>query len=375
MKILFVLDYYAPYIGGVETVFVNLAERLVKWGHSVSVITSKLPNTKDFEVFNGVNVYRIPVPKKNGRFWFTFVSIPSIWKLAKNCDIVHTTTWNGVFPAWLVAKLRRKPCVITVNEVDVSWELITKRWFSAFILMFFERIIFSLPFDRYITISQFTHNTLIKHFNISAERVDAIYPGIDYDLFDPKKANGSKIREKLNLENKFIYMYFGRPGFTKGVEYLIQAVPLISKRIFKSKLLLLLAGDPKDRYESIVKMISDLDIKDKIDLLDPVPREELPNYIAASDCVVVPSLSEGFGFTAVEACAMEKRIVASDAGSLSEVVSGKYVLVESRNPESIAEGIERIYKDEVEDTGEKIFSWDACVEKYLNVYKDITKAR
>ena len=187
------------------------------------------------------------------------------------------------------------------------------------------------------------------------------------------KTDGSKIRRKLKIDDAFVYMSFGRPGISKGIEYLIQAVPLISQKIHNSKLLLILAKEPKDRYENIVKMINYFKIEDKMLLLDPVPREELPNYIAASDCVVVPSLSEGFGFTAAEACAMGKPVVATDVASLPEVVSGKYVLVEPRNPEAIAEGVEKVYKGEVEDKGKKVFSWDECVEKYLEVYQSLKR--
>jgi glycosyltransferase involved in cell wall biosynthesis len=165
-------------------------------------------------------------------------------------------------------------------------------------------------------------------------------------------------------------MYYGRPGISKGVEYLVQSVSFVARKIPNSKLLLILANDPVNRYEIIKKMIEDLNIRDKIILLDPVPRAELPDYIAASDCVVIPSLSEGFGFAAAEACAMGKPLVASDVGSLPEVVSGRYVLVEPRNPEAIADAIEKIYKGEVKDTGKRIFSWDECIERYFKIYQD-----
>ena len=86
-------------------------------------------------------------------------------------------------------------------------------------------------------------------------------------------------------------------------------------------------------------MISDLHIEDQIILLKPVPRSELPNYIAAADCIVIPSLSEGFGLTAAEACAMRKPVVASKVGSLPEIISGQYVLIEPKNSEAIADGV------------------------------------
>jgi len=70
---------------------------------------------------------------------------------------------------------------------------------------------------------------------------------------------------------------------------------------------------------------------------------------------------------------MERPLVATDAGSLPEVACGRYALVEPRNSRAIAEGVRRIYNDEVETTKKKMFTWMACAEKYLKVYDDILK--
>jgi len=369
MNILFVLEYYPPHVGGMETVFENLCQGLARRGHNVIVATSKLRGTKDFEIVNDVKIHRITALN---RYLFTFLSIPKVCRLAKETDLIHTTTYNGAFPAWFASRLRGKKCIITVHEVLGSfWKDLTGMgWFSARLHQLLEKWIISLPFDRYVCISRYTYNSL-KAVRARDNKLEVIYNGIDTDLFNPMKADGGRIRRKLGLDNHFIYMYYGRPGISKGVEYLVQAVPFITKEIPDSKLLLILASDPANRYEIIKKLIEDLNIKDRIILLDPVPRAELPDYIAASDCVVIPSLSEGFGFAAAEACAMGKPIVASDVGSLPEVISGRYVLVEPRNPEAIAEGVESIYRDEVKDSEKRTFSWDECVDRYLKVYQGV----
>ncbi|GAH66780.1 unnamed protein product, partial [marine sediment metagenome] len=154
---------------------------------------------------------------------------------------------------------------------------------------------------------------------VKGEKLEVIYNGIDYDLFSPEKAHGTQIRKRLNLEDRFVYMCSGRPIPWKGVEYLVKAVPLISKKIPNSKLMLIVTHQPKDGYENIKKLIRELDVESSVCLLDPVPGREMPNYIAATDCVIVPSLFEAFGFTAAEACAMGKPVVATDVGSLPEV--------------------------------------------------------
>lgn len=376
MKILFVCEYYSPHIGGVEVVFQQLAQGLVRKGHDCYVVTCRLHDTAEYEEVGGVEIHRVKVPKKGDRYWFTLLSIPKIFALARAVDLIHTTTFTGAPPAWLVSKLLRKKCVITVHEVWGSlWKSLPGRgWFSALLHQFLERAIISLPFDRYICVSNHTRNCL-RSAGIKDEKSLVIYNGVDYELLNPSKVARQVRREKLRLGNNFICMYYGRPGASKGLDYLILAVPMILERVPDSRFLLILANDPRDRYKNITKMVRDLNIKDKTILLDPVPRAELPDYIAASDCVVVPSLSEGFGFTAAEACAMGKPVVASNVASLPEVVSGRYVLVEPGNPEAIAEGVERVYKGEVEDKGKKIFSWDECAEGYLRNYEEITRIR
>jgi len=372
MNILFVSDYYSPHIGGVEIALQSIMERLAKLGHSVSIVTSSLPITEDFEISNGVRIFRTSFLNNRGRYWFTLDSIPKIWELAREADIIHTTTWSAAFPAWLVSRLRRKPCLITVPEVIVPvWRYSGKRGPLLWLHKLFEKVLFHLPFDKYVAISEYTYNCLVKFFDIAVEKMEVIYCGVDYGLFDPAKANSSIIRKQLGSDNKFVYMYYGRPGFTKGVEYLIQAVPLISKQILNSTLWLILSSDPEDRYHRIRRMIQELGIENNIMMIAPVPRNELPSYIEAADCVVIPSLSEGFGFAAVEASAMGKPVVATTVGSLPEVVSGRYVLVDPESPVAIAEGVKQVYKGEVKDRGKKIFSWDECVDRYLKIYQQM----
>ena len=167
-------------------------------------------------------------------------------------------------------------------------------------------------------------------------------------------------------------MYYGRPGISKGAEYLVKAVPAITERIKNSRLVMILAHEPADGYQSIQKLISGLKHPENVILVDPVQRKQLPSYIAAADCVVVPSLSEGFGFSAAEACAMGKPVVASDVASLPEVVSGKYLLVEPGNPQAIALGVEAVYNGKMSLSNDKLFRWPDCVQSYEKIYSRLS---
>jgi D-inositol-3-phosphate glycosyltransferase len=372
LRVLFVLENYFPHIGGVEIVFKNLCEGLVKKGYHVDIVTHRLRGAKKSEVIGGVNIHRVNC--FHSRYLFTFFSVPKVIKLAKKADLIHTTTFNAAFPAWLASRLLRKKCIITVHEVWVGkWDKLTEMsWFNAKIHDFLERLVYLLKFDKYIAVSKSTQKQLID-IGITKEKVQVIYNVVDYSHWDPKKYSGESVRKKLKLENNFVYLFTGRPGVSKGLEYLIKAVPLISKEIPDSKLLVIVSKDKayEKRYRYILNLIKKLNIGDKIIIHNPVHYKELPSYVKAADCVVVPSLSEGFGFAAAEACAMKKPVVASETTSLPEVVSGEYILVEPKNPHSIVNGIRYVFEGKIRDKRLKKFLLTENINNYIKIYRSL----
>lgn len=371
MRILFVLENYFPHIGGVERVFRTLAEGLVAQGFTVDVVTRRLPNTRRFEILNGVRIHRV---RSSNRYLFTFFSLPQVLGLARRADIIHTTTFNGAPPAWLAARLLRKKCVITVHEVWVNrWrELTDCSRLSAHIHNFLEKMIYRLRFDYYACVSQATQKDLLA-LGVAAARTSVIYNGIDYGFFDPEKYDEKKVRKEVGPG--FVYLTYGRPGPSKGIEFVVKAVPQIVKEVPGSKLLLILSKDKayRTRYESILKLISKLGIFEHVIVHNPVAWEELPAYIKAVDCVVIPSLAEGFGFTAAESCAMGIPVVATNAGSLPEVVSGTHVLVQARDAGTIAAGVVAVHAGKAQKTPLKRFPVEKMVGGYVGVYRKLAE--
>lgn len=372
MNVLFVIENYLPHIGGVEAVFRNLAEGLVKKGHSATIITHRLKGTAAEETINGVKVKRVSC--LDSRSLFTFLAIPAAVAAARKADIVHTTTFNGFFPAWIAAKIRRKPLVATVHEVWLGkWvEYGGMSWLTAPFYELFERLfIYALPFvDRYIAVSDSTRQQLL---NIGKKNSDTIYNGVDYSHFSPKKHSGAAIRKKYGLEKSYLLLVYGRPGPSKGIEYAIKAMKEISERVPEARMLLILSTDKQYRrkYAQLQQLIRKLKLGGRIINAQTVPHSELPKYIKAADCVIVPSLSEGFGYTAAEAAAMGKPIIASNTTSLPEVVSGKHILVKPKDSYEIASAVESMHKGRCHVTKLRKFTIDENVTNYLKVYEQL----
>lgn len=367
MNITIVLENYWPHIGGVEVLFQTIAEGLVKKGHKVTVVTHKVKGSKKHEAKNGVKIHRVSC--FGSRYLFTFLSIPkAIWH-SRKADVIHTTTFNGAGPAWLASKILRKPCLITVHELwRGKWGEYT--YFSKLkskLHDLLERPIFMLRYDKYVTVSNSTKRQLLS-IGIPKNKITTIYNGLDYTLFKPKKRKRNKV---------FTCLSYGRLGPSKGFEYALQAVPKIAKEIpnFEYKIILSRDKQYKSRTEKLESFIKKTKFKDRIEILKPMPLRDLPDQITSADCVIVPSLAEGFGFTVAESCAVGTPVVASNTTSIPEVISGKHVLVPPKNPDAIAEGVVRVFKKKYDVKPLKKFTWSKTVDGYLSNYKKLVSRR
>lgn len=376
MKILFVCENYYPHYGGAEVLFKNLAEGFVKEGHKVAIVTTQLSGTKKFEEINGVKIHRVRC--FNNRYLFSFLSIPKVWKLATMADIIQTTTFNGAPPAWLGAKLSRKPVVLTAHEVWIGkWKEVTGfSWVKATLHDLLERMLYALPFDSYICVSKATKKDLLRQ-GIKPEKATVIYNGFNYDFWNPNKFSNAKakeVRKKLKVEQKFVCFSWGRAGVSKGFQYLIKAAPLIRQKIPNAIILLMLGSKEKykQNYLKLTKLAAPYG-QDLIKIVPSLPYQELGNMIKASDCVMVPSLSEGFGYNVLEASSLGIPLVISDAGSLPEVVSGKYQIFKSKNIADLAEKVHLIAKGNFLEKKAKKYVWKNTISNYLNTYENQIK--
>jgi glycosyltransferase involved in cell wall biosynthesis len=102
---------------------------------------------------------------------------------------------------------------------------------------------------------------------------------------------------------------------------------------------MLLANEPRERYERISRRVREDDLKEHVVLLDSVPRRELPGYLLAANCVVVPSISEGFGYSALEAATLGCRVISTMGHAVEEVLAGGVELVPPRDADALAAAI------------------------------------
>ncbi len=369
MRILIVHEYYYPHIGGVEHVFTRLAEGLVARGHQVRVITTRIPGTSRRECIKGVDVERIGVGPFRSRYFFSILALGPALREARRHQVVHTSAYNGAFPAFLGARLAHKPIVFTAPEVlGARWLRVESNLLKALGFRIYEHLVMRLPYDHVAAISQATLTDLLS-IGVPEERASCLYLGIDNEV-DSRSFRAGALRSRINsTADEFVYVYFGRPGITKGVDFLLDAAPLVQRRAPHSHLVLILATQPKANYERAIGKLRKLGALARITLLPPyASRQELYEAVSDADCVVVPSLTEGFGLAVAEACARNIPVVATRAGSIPEVIAGRHVLVEPASAESLADGIIRATRNDYDSAPPKVFSWTSMIDGYERIY-------
>jgi len=372
MKILFILDLYKPHIGWVEILFENIVSRLSEKWNDIIILTSKYDKSLEkYEKNWNIEIYRVG----NNRYDFMFYSLFLWLKLAKKCNIIHTTTYNSAIWASIIWILSWKKVILTVHEIfGQLWYKFM--WFKWFFFKLFESIIFKFSFSKYICVSNYTKNSLRIHFGLDDDKLITVYNWIDYDFWSKKnfdENNYSQIRKDLELQNNFVWLFYGRPWVSKWLEFYIKSIPDILKSIPDFKALLIVPHSSNNPITKIQKLIDDLQIRNNIVLIPWTNREELPKYILLSDFVIIPSLVEWFGFAVAEVSALEQNIITTNVSAIPEVASWNVNFIESWNIQDIVQKVIDFKNWKYTKIPKKEFSWEENIEKTLDVYKEMLK--
>lgn len=334
MKVAFGLEHYAPHVGGAEKLFSDLAAALTARGVDVRVVTSDSGGVSGTTVTDGAEVHH--------HAWRSLFGHP----IAHSADLEPHVAWADVVltsqytaaPATAAATQRLdRPCVF------IAYEFLGKRWglvesprraraFAAF-----ERWVFAKPYDQFVAASEATARDLIAGGQDPA-KVVTIHPVFN-EFADwrtiPDRGDGSHT-----------FLYYGRPGRTKGVSVLLEAIARAAPALTPQwRFELILSDDPAKEKRAAVESVSRYGLEARVTIEDSLPLATLRERLSTAFCVVVPSLTEGFGFSAYQACCMGKNIIATDAGSLPEVVSGRCIVVPRGDAGALAAAIEAATRD------------------------------
>lgn len=343
MRIAFALEHYAPHVGGAEKLFSDLAAALVARGVEVRVVTSDSGGVFGTTVSDGAEVHHHP--------WRSLFGHPigrsgDLEPHIAWADVVLTSQYTAAPAASAVTRRLDTPCVfLTYEFLGERWRLVESplraRAFAAF-----ERWVFAKPYDRFVAVSRATARDLIAGGR-DPDKVETIHPVFN-DFADwravPNEDNGSHT-----------FLYYGRPGRTKGVHVLLEAIAQAAPTLPPQwHFELILSDDPIREKRAAAATVAGNSLESRVTIEDSMPLAELRRRLSSAYCVIVPSLTEGFGFSAYQACCIGKKIIATDAGSLPEVVSGPSIVVPRGKAQPLAAAIQAATRGEFENRPDQV---------------------
>jgi glycosyltransferase involved in cell wall biosynthesis len=219
------------------------------------------------------------------------------------------------------------PVIITCHHTYWQQYTYIKSQFWKRIFLPFEKRTYRLA-AMIICDCEDTRRVLLERYNIPAEKMVVITCAIDRKNFHC--SNQPKDPDSI--------LYIGRIDKRKGVEFLIRSMPYVLQQNPAAQLLI---GGKGGCLEKMKSLVNQLDLGRNVTFLGFVPDEQLNALYNKVQCVVVPSIFEGFGMTVIEALAAGTRVVGTDVdGIRSTLTSGNYgPLVPYGDQRALAEAI------------------------------------
>lgn len=379
MKICIVNSFFPPWRGGAETYVHELARALCTRGHEVVVVCSSDPLSPGIYDVDGVQVRRL---RRLARLYGTPIQV-GLFRELSECgpDIFHAN-FPSPYLAFNVAlaSFRQKiPAVITWHN-----DLPPVTSGARFLIETHNRFLLPKYIRKYrkIIATSETYRNRSPILMSLGSRVVVVNNGVDCQRFRPD-VDSASIKTRFRVEGKFVVLFVGAltkwHGY-KGLNVLLEAMRLAVRSMPSMLLLVVGEGELRSHYESLAQQFG---LRDHVLFAGDVPDEELAEFYAASDLVVVPStdMSEGFGLTLLEANASGRPCVASDTGGIPEVVRDGYngLLVPSKDPVSLADQILSLAKNnharrKMGENGRRValsHDWRIVAENTERVYESV----
>jgi glycosyltransferase involved in cell wall biosynthesis len=290
------------------------------------------------------------------------------WYALRAAAPAHGIVFHGM-EGFLPYSLRRRDrCVVTIH--DLGWEVHPELYDRRL------RLMYSALFpwvrrraDRFIAVSRYTADDLIRRAGVPASKIDVIYHGLEPAFVSPADSAAAPDQSAPYV------LAVGGISPRKNTRRAIEAFTLWRSRGGgRASYRMLITGASLDQsaYEG------GKTLPPGVSLLGYVDQNELRRLYAGAAALLYPGIYEGFGLPIIEAMASGAPVVTSRTGAAPEIAGGAAVLVDPENVESIADGLEQVTIPEEQlrlralgRERARTFEWSAAAEATLEVYRKL----
>jgi glycogen synthase len=277
-------------------------------------------------------------------------------------DVIHAHDWL-TYQAGINAKMiSGKPLVVHLHatEFDRSGRHINQRVFEV------EKKGMEMA-DRVIAVSNFTRKIAIEKYGIAPEKVVSIHNGVD-----PLQTEKATLDKRLDEK---IVTFLGRITLQKGPEYFVEAARKVLQKMDNVRFVM--AGNG-DMFPKMIRRVAELKIAHKFHFTGFLQGAEVDQMFSLSDVYVMPSVSEPFGISPLEAMRSNVPVIISKQSGVSEVL--KYAIkIDFWDIDALADGIyglltydslTNLFKKNGKQEVDSL-KWDAPAIKVKKLYRSL----
>lgn len=233
--------------------------------------------------------------------------------------------------------------------------------------------------DIIIAISEYNKKEILHNFDISENRIEVIYQGIENKFKVIENTDLiKKFKNKYSLPENYI-LYIGTDYPHKNLKNLFLAFNQYIKKRKMKDIYLIIAGESYYGKKYLEKEIKELD--DNLLIFGHFPEEDLVYLYNGALAFIYPSLYEGFGIPPLEAMACGIPVLASNKTSLPEIIGTAGILTNVEDIDEFSDSIDKIISDQelrkklVKSGLERVkkFNWEITAKKTLEVYNRAIK--
>ena len=277
-------------------------------------------------------------------------------------DVIHAHDWLTYYAGVAAKEVSGKPLVVHMHatEFDRSGENVNT------IVANIEKE-GMMAADKVCAVSNLTRQTVITKYGIPEDKVVTIHNGV---MFKP--SDDSEIER--HIDDKIV-TFLGRITYQKGPDYFVEAAAKVLAKIDNVRFVMAGSGD---MLNHVISRVAKLGISDKFHFTGFLKGDDVQKMFALSDIYIMPSVSEPFGISPLEAMRSGVPVIISKQSGVAEVLHNA-IKVDYWDVDALADAIFSLLEyptlskfiKEKGSTEVATLKWDNAATKIIDIYKSL----
>ena len=287
----------------------------------------------------------------------------------ENFDVIHCHDWMTYLAGIEAKKNSGKPLVVHIhatefdrtggNGLNQAVYDIEKKGFDEA--------------DKICAVSNFTKEKVVEHYDVDPDKIEVVHNAVEFnkDSFN-ENFKGFKLKEKDK-----IVLFLGRITLQKGPDYFLYAAKKLLEMEPNVKFIIAGTGDMEP---FIIEKAAELGIAKNVLFTGFLKGEDIDKAYQMADLYVMPSVSEPFGITPLEAMRNNTPVLISNQSGVSEVLNhclkvDFWDINEMTNKMLSVLNYDALQKSLIDNAIDEVkqFNWKDPAKKCLDVYDEVTK--